>query len=454
MTPPRSNDFGLATARPDFVSSSAARPWRRHEAEEIRTLSARDHGDRVPDLALDGREHQTWEGFGVCFNELGSVALHALDESEREQVLGSVFDGGRFPLCRVPIGANDYALEWYSHHETDGDTAMDHFSISRDHLHILPYVRAAMRYEPAMRLFASPWSPPVWMKYPRACNHGTLRPEPTIRQAYALYLHHFVEAYRAQGIPVEQVHVQNEPDSDQKFPSCKWTGEEMRDFIRDHLGPLFREQPPGGRPCEIWAGTFERADFSRFGGVVVGDEKARAFVTGLGFQWAGREAVQRARACCPDLRIIQTENECGDGANTWDYATYVFDLAQHYLVNGVQGYCYWNMILPGPDGPSTWGWKQNSMLSVDLATGELTSNPEFYVMQLLARTAGPGWVRLGLEGRMSGYAVAFRSPDGREQSFAVRNPYDQPHELTIHIGSNLHVVTLDVGSVASLTLAV
>ena len=111
--------------------------------------------------------------------------------------------------------------------------------------------------QPELRLIASPWSPPTWMKQPRVYNNGVLRWEPEILEAYALYLLRFVQAYQAEGLPVQQLHVQNEPNSDQKFPSCVWTGAKMRDFIRDFLGPRFRE---AGADCEIWAGTIESPD--------------------------------------------------------------------------------------------------------------------------------------------------------------------------------------------------
>lgn len=194
-------------------------------------------------------------------------------------------------------------------------------------------------------------SPPAWMKRPRVYNSGMLRWEPEILDAYALYLLRFVQAYQAEGLPVHQLHVQNEPNSEQKFPSCVWTGERMRDFIRDYLGPHFREDCVA---CEIWAGTIERPDYDAWAHTILLDPRARSFVSGVGYQWAGKGAVQRTHQSWPALRLLQTECECGDGTNTWDYAHYVFTLLHHYLSNGANGFVYWNMVLP-PGGRSTWG---------------------------------------------------------------------------------------------------
>lgn len=111
----------------------------------------------------------------------------------------------RFSICRLPIGASDYALEWYSHNEAENDVEMDHFSIERDRQYLIPYIKEALKRNPDLQLFASPWSPPTWMKFPKAYNYGTLRWEPAILKAYALYFVKFVQAYAEEGITIHQV---------------------------------------------------------------------------------------------------------------------------------------------------------------------------------------------------------------------------------------------------------
>jgi glucosylceramidase len=129
---------------------------------------------------------------------------------------------------------------------------MEKFSVKRDEGCLIPYVKEALAVREDIEFFASPWSPPTWMKTHRVCNHGTMRWEPEILRAYAVYFEKFVRAYQERGINVTQVHVQNEPMSDQKFPSCVWTGEQMREFIADYIGPHFERNRV---PAEIWLGT-------------------------------------------------------------------------------------------------------------------------------------------------------------------------------------------------------
>lgn len=397
-----------------------------------------------PNLRLTDESHQIVEGFGGCFNELGYMALAHLNEEQRKQVFHSLFhpEGEhKFTICRLPIGASDYAEQWYSHNEVDGDTAMEHFSIERDFKYLIPYIKEALTYNPDLKLFASPWSPPTWMKTPKAYNYGTLRWEKDILEAYALYFVKFVQAYQEAGITIHQIHVQNEVIADQKFPSCKWTGEELREFIADYLGPAFERH---GLDTEIWLGTInapdpweelikkESNDFDEYAGLVLSDPKAYSYIKGVGYQWAGKNAIQRTVASYPELRYMQTENECGDGNNTWLYAKYVYNLYQHYFTNGVNAYIYWNMLLE-PKGRSTWGWEQNSMITVDPADALVTLNPEYYVMKHFAYAVAPGARREGLAGAWSGKAVAFRNPD-ESLVIVINNPYQERRSLNLAYG--------------------
>jgi glucosylceramidase len=367
--------------------------------------------------------------------------LFNLPEAARGEILEALFSdaGCGFNFCRVPIGASDYGLEWYSHAEVPEDYEMRHFSIDRDRQLLIPYIKAAQEIRPDLSLFASPWSPPVWMKVRRRYNGSSLRKEEKVHAAYAHYLRLFVEAYAREGIPVAQLHVQNEPNSDQKFPSCLWKGTEMRDFIRDHLGPRF-----AGSTCEIWAGTIERGahlgwqpeafdsdSYQSWAHTILSDPGARAYVKGVGYQWNGKGALAQTRANWPDLPIIQTESECGNGQNTWAYAFYTFDLIWQYLHFGSSAYVSWNMVLP-TGGESTWGWKQNALISVNPATGDVTFNPEYYVMKHMARFVRPGARALPIRGAQAALSLLFENSD-RSRVFVLANPFAEPMRLDVEI---------------------
>lgn len=445
------------------ITSTPSSPW-------VQTSVPAEVPASLPaNLVVGAPEGVPLVGFGGCFNELGWHALQALDPADRTCVLDLLFapeaDGLRFRVGRLPLGASDYALEWYSYDETDGDYALEHFSIARDRTHLLPYVKEALARRPGLRLFASPWSPPTWMKFPKAYNYGTLRWEPRVLDAYARYFLRYVEAYRAEGVIVGQVHVQNEPVADQKFPSCLWTGAQLRDFIRDHLGPLMAQQSPA---TEVWLGTINAPFFNyvltgltedgltqgydQYAGLVLADPGARKYIAGVGYQWGGKNSIERTRESWPEVRLMQTENECGDGKNSWEYAQYVFNLIRHYFKHGVEAYTYWNMVLPS-GGVSTWGWKQNALVSVDLEKKTYTLNPEFHLFRHFSRFLNPGAVRRSVSGSWSANSLVFANPDGAVVA-VVSNPSPEPRDLVLEVGGRLVRSTVAPGAFETLVVPV
>jgi glucosylceramidase len=441
------------------ITSTATTPWRVSNVVLVGASPA------APTLTIGAPEGVPLVGFGGCFNELGWKALQALSPDDRDHVLDLLFgpQGLHFEVGRLPMGASDYALEWHSYDETDGDLALDHFTIDRDKTHLIPYVKAALARNPGLRLFASPWSPPTWMKFPKAYNWGTLRWEPAVLDAYARYFAKYVAAYRAEGVNVAQVHVQNEPLADQKFPSCLWTGAQLRDFIRGHLGPVMARLEPS---TEVWLGTINAPfhnyvlegltrdgvtqGYDQYAGLVLADPEARRFIAGVGYQWGGKNAIERTHESWPQLRLVQTENECGDGQNSWEYAQYVFNLVRHYFKHGVEAYTYWNMVLP-EGGDSTWGWKQNTLVSVDLKKGTYTLNPEFYLFRHVCSRLQPGAVRRSVTGPWAANALVFANPDG-STVVVVSNPLDTPRDLVLDHNGTKVAVTVAPGAFETLVL--
>ncbi len=395
-------------------------------------------GATSPDgVRLTGERQQTLRGFGGCFNELGYLPLAALPQKAQDEALRDLFDPAtcNFGFNRTPVGANDFAATWYSYDETPGDYDLEHFSVEHDEQTLLPFIRGAQRFQPDMELFASPWSPPTWMKSPAVYNHGRLIQTPQNLEAYAHYLVAYIKAYAERGVHIDQLHVQNEVFADQKFPSCRWSAEELRVFIRDHLGPLVTRE---GLDTQVFLGTLNGPEDSSFGpgptmlidnynrfvDYILLDPRARSYIAGIGYQWAGQGAIARTHESWPEIEIVQTESECGDGANTWEYAEYVFHLVQHYLRHGATAYTYWNLILD-PTRTSTWGWPQNSMLTIDPEAGTVVRNPEYYVMRHYSQAVRRAAVRLGVTGHLSSTTTVAQNPDGT-LAVVVQNPLDRP----------------------------
>ena len=411
------------------VSSSASGQWVDVLPEKAKGVAAKS-ATVVIDTA---RKLQRIEGFGACFNELGWRALSALDTQQRDEVISELFapDGGcRFTVCRMPVGANDFSRGWYSYCEKAGDLAMESFSIDNDRETLIPFIKSALAQNPSLSIWASPWCPPSWMK---VNGHYACRPHPVKNdlpgdpktntegrdmfitrpeylKAYALYFGKFIDAYRDEGIRIFAVAPQNEFNSCQVFPSCTWTSRSLAAFIGGYLG-----KEMASRGVEIILGTMERENRLLIDTVMT-DPAAGPYISRAGFQWRGKGAITAVHEKYPQLRLMQTESECGDGRNTWEFCMHTWDLVKHYLRNGASVYEYWNIALAG-EGNSRWGWRQNSLVTVDSVGRSFRYNPEFYLMKHLSHFVAPGAALLDTPAEQD--MLAFLNPDGSVAVVAV-----------------------------------
>ncbi|MFH0758095.1 MAG: glycoside hydrolase family 30 beta sandwich domain-containing protein [Bacteroidota bacterium] len=395
-----------------------------------------------PDVVIETSETlQVIQGFGTCFNELGWTSLQRLPADDREAILKELFEpfqGANFTICRMPIAANDFARKWYSYNETEGDFEMAEFSISNDQETLIPFMKSVLKYNPDLKVWASPWSPPQWMKYNkhyaarsvlgdsefqsekwgidfRGFNNGLplerqgkegtdmFIQEPAYYKAYALYFSKFIQAYRTEGINIFMVMPQNEFNSDQVFPSCTWTAAGLTEFIGKYLGPEMQKQN-----VEVMFGTMERPAEALVDTILT-NEPARQYVTGIGFQWAGKDAIPGIHERYPEMTLYQTEQECGNGKNDWKNCIHSWGLMKHYLTNGANAYMYWNTSLD-EGGISTWGWKQNSLVSVDTTNNTFKYNNEYYLLKHVSHFVQPGAKLLKTSGSFDNL-LAFLNPD-------------------------------------------
>ncbi len=368
-------------------------------------------------------------GFGCCISEICAKAIFSLSKDKQKQVFDDLFsgDGCGFDYCRLSIGANDFAESWYSYNETENDFEMKNFSIDRDRKYIIPAIKEAQKRSEKIEFFASPWSPPVWMKFPKVCNFGKLVQTPENLKAYALYFRRFLEEYAKENIKIVAVCPQNEFFSTQKFPSCVYNARELENFMC-YLVDAVKDL------VNVYYGTCNGPDPVRddqlhndYLNLLMQNPKLRENIKGAAYQWAGKYAIMQAKEDFPHLDLIQSECQCGDGTNTWKYAMYTYHLMHHYFVNGVRANVYWNMALDN-DGLSTWGWYQNSLISVK--DGEYTYNPEFYLLKHFSHFVKRGAVLLSTKGEMSSNATVFKNLD--DSIFAIiLNPFEFEKIVTI-----------------------
>jgi glucosylceramidase len=409
-----------------WICSTETQHWR-EKAGEFVAPGALASGAM---LALDPQQRfQTIDGFGGCFNELGWEALTALPAEKREAALKELFapEGANFTLGRAPIGANDFSLGWYSLDETPGDYAMKDFSIARNRDTLIPFIKAAMKYQPKLGIWATPWCPPSWMTTNGRYRQGKMKRDPQTLAAYALYFSKFVQAWRAEGINLYAVHPQNEMALNTNvYPQCVWDADTLNVFLRDHLLPQLRRDQID---IEVWLGTVVNEDLAEYVDPVLGDPVTGPGIVGVGYQYGGQKTLLATHEKYPAKKLAQTETECYGGGNAWDQALLTFGHLIEDTTHFANSYFFWNIVLD-ESGLSRWNWRQNSLLTVDRKTETVRYNPEFYAMKHFSAFVLPGAQRIAVSGGPFKDVVAFQNPDG-SRVLIIGNATDQEISTTL-----------------------
>jgi glucosylceramidase len=190
-------------------------------------------------------------GFGGAFTDATCYTFNRLAAPAREQLFHELFHPSEMGLStgRVCVGSSDYSTKVYSYDDGEADPDLNRFSIEHDRDYILPMLREARRVNPDLFLFSTPWSPPGWMKFNNSMLGGSMRKN--YLPVYAQYYLKFLQAYAAEGVPLQALTSQNEVDTDQdgRMPACIWPQEYEIQFVRDHLGPLLEK---AGIQTKIW----------------------------------------------------------------------------------------------------------------------------------------------------------------------------------------------------------
>jgi glucosylceramidase len=429
---------------PALVTSGSGAYWQVGELTEMPGGGA--------EVTVDENDtSQVWLGFGGTFNEAGWDALSVLEASEKDRALELLFDaadGANFAWGRIPMGASDYAMDRYSLSEVDNDYGMENFSIDRDQEKLIPYIQAALAIKSDVRLWASPWSPPAWMKVNGQMNGlvngndsgARVKDEPEVLGALALYFARFVEDYAAEGLVIEHVQPQNEPGYATRYPSCLWTPSLLAEFVGDYLGPTLAERSPS---TEIWFGTMSAPEDSAHLDAVMATSTSAQYVKGFGLQWNTMNSAG-SLASRHGFPVMQTEHKCGNypwetasfnpdrPPNDHAYAVESWGLIKDWINAGVSIYSAWNMVLDtqGQNLDEERPWPQNALLAVDRGARTLNVTPAYYVFRHFSQFVHPGATRVGTN---DANALAFMNTDGSVVT-VLHNSGGSARDTTLSVG--------------------
>ena len=371
----------------------------------------------VEPLDVDAaKERHEFLALGASLTDASAWVLADMPAGRREKLLRELFtpEGCNLGAIRLNIGASDYSTGLYTYDDTPDDVAMENFSLSRDDEFLVPMARAIKAVRPDLFVFASPWSPPGWMKTSGTIISGSLKDE--CMPALANYFVKYVQGYGARGIPIDAVTVQNETMCETKgqYPCCTYTAEQEGAFASDHLAPAFRKAGVGAR---IWVHDHnpDTGAVSRVMRLLDMPGVANA-VDGVAWHCYGRTEdatnMPPVKAAHPGVRFYHTENGphimIENRTEFW-WADKVFGMLQ----NGCEMFTSWNLCLDELGTPATGAHLCAGFVEVDSSTRDVAYSPQYRLFRHIGPFVRRGARVMEVSGSRDGTRVIlFRNPDG------------------------------------------
>lgn len=400
------------------------------------------------EVAVFVNPHKTFQSFlgiGGAITDASAEVFSMLSQDKQEEFLNAYFSesGINYNIIRTSIHSSDFGLGSHTYIE-EGDEALVTFSIEQDKVKRIPMIkRAASLIKDDLVFYASPWSPPAFMK---TNNHmlrgGKLLPE--FRQAWANYFVKFIEAYEAEGIPVWGVTIQNEPMATQRWESCIYTAEEERDFLKNNLGPAFERAGYGSKNIVVW--DHNRDLISHRANTIFEDPEAAKYAWGIGFHWyetwtggaAKYENLKNVKSSFPTKNLLFTEG-CQEGFDANHYERW--SNAERYgnsMINdfnsGTVGWTDWNILLNENGGPNHVQNFCFAPIHADTQNNELIYTPTYYYIGHFSKFIEPGAKRVSTTvSRSTIESTSFRNPEGKMVT-VVMNKTDEAIPFKLIVG--------------------
>lgn len=372
------------------------------------------------------RTYQTFMGIGGAITDSSAETLAKLPKDKQQEIINAYYDPNKgigYSLARTNIHSCDFSSGSYTY-IAEGDNDLKSFNVEHDRKYRIPFIKQAIAASGGkLPLYASPWSPPAFMKTTGTMlKGGKLKPE--FAAAWANYYTKFIKAYESEGIPIWGISVQNEPMATQKWESCLYTGEEERDFLKNHLGPTMQKAGYGDKKIIAW--DHNRDLIYQRASTVLSDPEAAKYVWGIGYHWyetwAGGEPmfdnVKLVHETFPNTNLIFTEG-CKEKfdlqkVNDWTLGELYGRSMINDFNNGTVAWTDWNVLLDETGGPNHAGNFCFAPVHGNTKTGEVIYTNSYHYIGHFSKFIRPGAKRIiSSPSRSQLISTAFTNADGK-----------------------------------------
>ncbi|MET3501546.1 glucosylceramidase [Mucilaginibacter rubeus] len=414
-----------------------------------------DAGTNATTITVD--ENQTYQGIdGFGFTLTGGSAglLNGLGANQTN-VLNELFGtaNGQIGISyiRISIGASDLSSSDFTYNQTAGDFNMNNFSISAENQDLLPILKKIIAINPSIKIIATPWTAPTWMKVNTTGNNGytggSLNTAAGYYDAYARYFVKYLQAMQAQGITIDAITPQNEPLNPYNNPSMVMQPDEQANFIKNNLGPQIRA---AGFQTKIIAydHNTDRIDYPE---TVLADGGANPYVDGSAFHlYAGNiSSLTDVHNAYPNKNVYFTEQWVGAPSNfggdlSWHVNTLIIGATRNWSRNVLE----WNLASDPNNNPHTPGGCSTCLGGITVSGTSITRNVGYYIIGHASRFVRPGAVRISSNLSGSIQNVAFKNSDGSKVLIALNNGSSSV-SFKVKWGAESFTYTLAAGAVAT-----
>jgi glucosylceramidase len=412
---------------------------------------AADAGANATTITVDENTgYQSIDGFGYCLTGGSALLINSLG-SGQTALLNELFATGTGQIgvsyIRISLGASDLSANTFTYDEMPSgqtDPNLNNFSISQESADLIPVLKKIIAINPAIKILASPWTAPTWMKTNNSFKGGSLNT--AYYDAYARYFVKYIQAMRAQGITIDAITPQNEPLNPNNNPSMVMQATEEATFIKNNLGPQFQA---AGLTTKIICYD-HNADVPSYPETVLGDASAYPYVDGSAFHlYAGDiSALTGVHDAYPSKNLYFTEQWVGAPSNfggdlSWHVNNLIIGATRNWSRNVLE----WNLAADPNYNPHTSGGCSTCLGAITISGSSVTRNVSYYIIAHASKFVRPGAVRISSNTFSGGMQdVAFKNTDGTKVLIAL-NTGGSSQNFKVKWGSESFTYTLAAGAV-------
>jgi glucosylceramidase len=409
---------------------------------------------------------QSIVGIGGALTDAAAEVFAKMPANKQKEILEAYYSADKgigYNVARTNIASCDFSSSSYNYVK-DNDPELKSFSLAHDEEFKIPLIKKAIEAtNDKLTLFASPWSPPAWMKDTNdVLKGGKLLPK--YYQSWANYFVKFIKGYEAKGIKIWGITVQNEPMGPQTWESCIFLPSEERDFIKNNLGPTMHKNGFANKKIIAW--DQNRDMIYQQASTILNDPEAAKYIWGIGVHWyeayAYRDSrmqfenMKRVQESFPNMNLFNTEacnlNYKADQVNDWSLGERYGRSMINDFNSGSVAWTDWNIILDEKGGPNHVGNFLFAPIHANTKTGELVYTNSFYYIGQFSKFVKPGAKRIAVStSREDFIATGFVNPDGK-LVVIVMNDKDVAAPFNLAFGNQIAKGTCLPHSISTLVI--